>query len=1143
MNRVIFWKELREQAAILIALVALGAGIIASGATLGTLSSGHDPLSFRGYSEPARLATVVLIAVAGLVVGGTLFAGEYENGTAGFLMHLPAARRRLWVAKILSGLALTAAMTITLASVALAAGVFSGSPYAAWMIWLLEIGIASFAAGAFGSAGTRQVLPACGVGIAVGPAIAGFGTVFVLVASRYYDGEYGSRYSARVVTTTAFAAGPIFATIALLILSYALFTYPDVVRKRVIIGTSPVKDAVKAIRSMPAPSSRFGVRALLWFMWRTWFWPCVILHGMAIIFGMVLLIPDVPPAFVWPAMTVILGVLAGCFVFMPEQLHGVQPFWAERALPPGRLWTAKVLTGLATLLSCCLFVALPMALATVIRGNAGGGYFGSEDSVVTRFVSQMFRTALIGEGFPFFKAFFLWPAYGFAAGVLSSMLFDKALVSVAVGLMTGAATAALWIPSLFGGGLMGWQVWPIPVFVLLLSRWLIRDWTLHRIGRGFGLKKLIGGLTVATLMLSAAIGFRAIEVPLVPEVNDDIAFALALPTNDDKQPGRDLKRALGQFNQQYNSLRSTPAKYFFGPPSDRRQWSQNQTSNGNRLESQLHYTTVAGYPSDRPDMDEWLDAIFSNSDFTDELAKMRGRPPGVFLDPNELNFFSGIPEVESFRNLTPVMLARALQEQARGRPEVAVDYFDMLLTAIRTAKHHTILTGYLVAISNEYVVYAGIARWLERLDHDPILLHKLLSILQAHHAVPADSAREHEMANQVGFRNSIKDPQSWYEPLGKNVPGLRSLDSHTVSERVDAESSLLQFSWNVPWEKERLYRAIGLKNAPEVVPGPLDRLSAMIRKASFRTPRKPTETKDYLAGLPGVGLMDLRLFGSYDLTSRNVDVLARLRGLMLVVALRLYEAEKGRLPEALSELVPVYLPAVPKDPHSPEGKPYRYELSKGRVVYLTERELPSPPPGVDASPPFTRQNYYSAAAVAGAVVAHPIIDMPIVMPGFELGDQISHTEGSAIIAVTGGIFLWPTGTQLLLGPGSDAGSDDPYQMGQGSPGGPSGGEGMTFPAKRIAVAGMGGALAASSRYVPYPDGIEPFGEEDNPLVRFTSEMEPTEVPAGRGIVWSVGQDGMDDGGIWLANRGTNRGDLIFLVPPAVKLQPHSGGRK
>jgi hypothetical protein len=1141
MNRVIFWKEWREQAAILVALGALGAGIIASGAALGTLSPGRDPLDIRGYGEPARLATVVLIAVAGLVVGGTLFAGEYENGTAGFLLHLPAARRRLWVAKILSGFALTAAMTAALANVAMAAGVFAGTPNAAWIIWLLEIGIASFAAGAFGSAGTKQVLPACAAGIAVGPFVAGFGTVFVLAAVRYYESEYGSRYSARVVTTTAFAAGPIFAAIVLTIASYALFTYPDFERKRVVLGTSPVKEAVKTIRAVPAPASRFGVRTLLWFCWRTWFWPCVILHALAVLFGLVLIIPDVPPLFVWPAMTVVLGVLAGCFAFMPEQLHGVQPFWAERALPPGRMWVAKVLAGSTILLSCCFIAALPMVVATLIRGNPGGGYYGGEESVVARFVGNMFRTALISDGFPMVKALFLWPVYGFAAGVLSGMLFDKPLVSVAVGLMSGAATAALWIPSLFGGGLMGWQVWPIPLMVLALSRWLIRDWTLRRIGRGFGRKKLVGGLTATALMLACAIGFRAVEVPLVPEVNDDIAFADRLPTNDDKQPGRDLKRALGQFSQRIEPLRAVNARRYFGPSSDRRQWNQNQGSFWQRLESQVSYTSVAGYPDDRPDMDEWLDAIFADREWVTELGKMRGRPPGVFIDPSEFNVFKLLPEVELYRSLTNIVIARALQEQAQRRPDMAIEYFDSLLASVRTVRHHTIQDGYLVANASEYLVYAGIARWLERLDHDPVLLRKLLAILRAHEAVPPDSAWEHEMANQVGFRNAIKNPQTWFDPYGKNVPGLRALELQTAADRVDAESSLLQFSWNVPWEKERLRRTVGLKNAPESVPGPLDRISAAFRTATLRTPKKPSETKDYLAGLPGLGLMDLRPFGSINSASNVAALQTRLRGTMIVVALRLFEAEKGRLPESLSELVPDYLPTVPVDPYRLDGKPFRYELSKGRVVYLSERVQPAPPPGVDASPPFTRQNYYAAAAVAGAVVAYPVLDMPIVLPGFEASDHISHLEGSAFVAVTGGIFFWPTGTQLLLGPGVAAGMDElPVELG---PGGPGNGVDVTIPAKLVAVAGMGGPLAASHGYQSRLSGVEPFGEETNPITRFTSELEATEVPAGRGIVWSVSQDGIDDGGIWLSNRSTNRGDLIFLVPPAVKLQPFTGGRK
>lgn len=42
------------------------------------------------------------------------------------------------------------------------------------------------------------------------------------------------------------------------------------------------------------------------------------------------------------------------------------------------------------------------------------------------------------------------------------------------------------------------------------------------------------------------------------------------------------------------------------------------------------------------------------------------------------------------------------------------------------------------------------------------------------------------------------------------------------------------------------------------------------------------------------------------------------------LALRLYEADHGRLPDKLTALVPDYLPALPKDPFDPKGGPIRY---------------------------------------------------------------------------------------------------------------------------------------------------------------------------------------------------------------------------
>ena len=52
---------------------------------------------------------------------------------------------------------------------------------------------------------------------------------------------------------------------------------------------------------------------------------------------------------------------------------------------------------------------------------------------------------------------------------------------------------------------------------------------------------------------------------------------------------------------------------------------------------------------------------------------------------------------------------------------------------------------------------------------------------------------------------------------------------------------------------------------------------------------------------------------------------ARMRGIALFLAIKAYEKERGALPERLDQLVPAYLPRLPKDPF--DGKPFRYLLT------------------------------------------------------------------------------------------------------------------------------------------------------------------------------------------------------------------------
>src|SRR5262249_19797925 len=74
-----------------------------------------------------------------------------------------------------------------------------------------------------------------------------------------------------------------------------------------------------------------------------------------------------------------------------------------------------------------------------------------------------------------------------------------------------------------------------------------------------------------------------------------------------------------------------------------------------------------------------------------------------------------------------------------------------------------------------------------------------------------------------------------------------------------------------------------------------------------------------------------------ELFLANTITLGRLRAAKLKLALLLFQAEKGRLPARLDELVPDFLVALPEEPFS--GQPFRYRISKG------ERSQPQPRTG------------------------------------------------------------------------------------------------------------------------------------------------------------------------------------------------------
>ncbi|MFM8272153.1 MAG: hypothetical protein ACKODX_07430, partial [Gemmata sp.] len=461
MIRAVVWKEFREQWVIALTLVVLGGGLL-----VGTAALAEPPTAGAAATDLirslglGRMATLMLVVTAGTVCGGALFAAEREAGTLTFLEVLPAARGDVWRAKVVAGAALALVQTGALLTVAAAVDL-ADRPFAAR---LAVYAVLAFAWGALGSTLARTTLGSVGIAIPAASA-ASFGFLFPICLFFAPPGSNYPRPLGWLLFEVLMLAAPLAA-------SRWLFTATDRARAR----------------GHGRPVS--AVRALLWLAARQARLTGLVLSVFALGAGLALLLPGMRALYLWPALALAAGVLAGVTAFGDEQVHRVGPYWADGRLPVGRAWAAKV--GLHLLMLGWLLVLA--AAPSVLRAQLEGGHPGAGRTTF----AAIFRDRLFGELGPQSWKFLLVPAaYGFAAGQLCGLLFRKLVVACGVAVTVGGTLAVLWGPSLLAGGVRHWQVW-VPALTLLgTGRLVLRAWACDRFtGRG-PLLRLAGGAAAA----------------------------------------------------------------------------------------------------------------------------------------------------------------------------------------------------------------------------------------------------------------------------------------------------------------------------------------------------------------------------------------------------------------------------------------------------------------------------------------------------------------------------------------------------------------------------------------------------------------------------------------------------------------------
>ncbi len=962
MIRALVWKEVREQGVIAIALAVLGVGLLVGVGVLNSANGGGNSELRSPLTDPGVLATLALTVTAGCVVGGTLFAAEKEMGTATFLGLLPVRRRTIWLGKMLAGAGIVFVVVATMLIGAAAAGSLGPTKsLLGWVVLLLVGGLAAFAWASVGSVVTRSSLTAAALGAGLYGTATGLVVPLAIVAWLAISSFLPAGFRSSVEGVASLASLLLLAVPVAL--SLWLYTAPDRDRLRAaVVGrSSKPRPARSMLRLFPA------FRAAIWMNIRQQRWMAVLLASGGLLSGLSLLAPASPFVAVWPSVAFFLAVLVGVIGWYDEQTNSTKKFWLERSLPTGHLWGAKLLVGLMATALMTLVALLPVIVKMIATR--------SNPDAAPSFV--MLRT----YDFPVVEFVLLWPIYGFASGHLCGLLFKKAVVAVAVAVMGGAVLAAVWLPSLLGGGLHLWQVALPPLAMLAGARLLLWVGVADRLTSRRGLLRMgLAGVLVLGAT-AAGLSYRVLEIPNDPAREADVAFEQSEIPKFEADTARLKYRATGVQLRAALGL-SVPQRQQMGTPAI---WQAEQTPLS-RLSARQRQVLEAAIehgwqPSE--DANALLTAFFRNG-WADTFAEASALPPGTLEDPRELQLNSSLEHLTALYAADTLLLVRGLRAQHDGDPERFVADFAQVLRLSRTVRYKSISACADAGRRIEWRALQALPRWLENLNGREDLLAKVAAELADHDRLAGDDRADVKLADQVVLRNTLNAAS---KVLRTDWDFSRAADPDTRG-KMDAEADLVNVCWQMPWEKERQRRLVGVGNGAGY-PTILD----------DRTPFR---------GLPGVGWWPNRMamrrdaprgeFSEVEKTTR-----AERNAVRILVALRRYELKHGDPPGSLQSLAPEFLPTVPNDPFG--GGSFGYRLARAGETITLENRTNLPRAGV-----LTEVQEALAAAGGGLALVEG-------MSGASSPDPTNTTNTfSELLSV-------PAGRPILWGTGRD-GIDD-----------------------------------------------------------------------------------------------------------------------
>ncbi len=963
MFAAMLWKELREQAAILIAILVLGTGVIAVAVGLGSTTGSDAGLGdFRAYTNAGRLAVLALTIAAGVVIGSSLFAGEIENETMSFLEGLPARRWLIWRSKLLAGIVLMFTTGTILFATGSLLGALGTSSRGVWILAGSLLMVIAFGWGTLGSTMSRNTLGACAGGL-LGSVLFGV-PIFVIGHSLLLA---ATRMLTRKPPVFWLQLEPVFMAyvVALVPIFFGsiIFTAQDRQRFRTRVPDSA--DVPTAMISAARPPSRF--RSLFWMIRQQWLIIVLVGTALAISAGLSTLLEEMQLIIAWPLIACGAGVCAGVFTWSDDQSRGSYRFWGERRLPLGMTWLMKVASSFVVALFWIVILFLPVLIRTLAserRGPVLARVMG--DGILGEFPSDLLSYLLI------------WPLYGLAFGNLTGLLFRKTIVALGVGLLTAAPLAAFWLPSLITGGVHHWLLWPVPLIVLVTSRLLQRSWSIDRLAslHSLTLVALCGLLVI--LWTSFGIAWRFLEVELTPTIDQEVELIETIPQLDSDDGGRAYRQAVSSsLVLHLNPLEiGQNRRTFFDPKI--------------KILDRIVFEHLAknDWPiGELKEYQEWLEQEQIIS-FIEQLKAAALKPLGPIENPRVLVVNSEYRDANEIPSAVGVLLARGLLEQQLGRPAEFVRLMDAALAVTRNARTLQPTRIYLRGTHVEAVIFQSLDVWLKRLEPNAELMRSALDVLRKHEKLCPRTAAEAVMIDRVIDRNTLDAIGQWApKELEMSKGGDPLNDGPSVfKQKAEVESELASFAVTIPWERERLRRMMGIKIQDD--------------RSRINTQRVNSWFGDYVLNSQSIKLDEPNLLSESHLAVA-----------MAQTALTAFALEHNRPANDWQELVPDYLEAIPIDPY--DGRPLRFRVSNGERIQSGQRDFDPRQSDIERfyphlSPVFPLLFEWELHEPLGALIGGVgFSDVPTsVAPGFR-ADGVAFVDMDALGALAGGLVQWP----------------------------------------------------------------------------------------------------------------------------------------